>query len=43
MYQTKSINEHTKVSRSVVLKLGDRAPDEDTLVFAYIDGLKEDT
>ena len=25
-----------------MLELGDRAPDEDALVFAYIDGLKED-
>ena len=28
--------------RSIVLELGDMAPDEDALVFSYISGLKED-
>ena len=42
LQQTRSANEYTKVFRSIVLELGDRAPDEDAFVFAYIDGLKED-
>ena len=36
LQQTRSVNEYTKVFRSIVLELGDRAPDEDALVFAYI-------
>ena len=27
--------------RSIILELGNREPDEDALMFAYIDGLKE--
>ena len=42
LLQTRSINEYTKVFRSLVLELGDRIPDEDSLVFSYVDGLKED-
>ena len=37
-----SIKKYTKVFTSIVLELGDRAPDEDALVFSYLDGLKED-
>ena len=42
LQQTRSAIEYTKVVRSIVLALGDRAPDEDALVFTNIDGLKED-
>ena len=42
LQQTKIVNEYTKVFGSIVLELGDIAPDEDIIVFAYIDGLKED-
>ena len=40
--QTRSVNEYTNVFRSIVLEFGNRAPDEDALVFSYIDGLKGD-
>ena len=35
--QTRSVNEYTKVFRSIVLKLGDRVSDEDALVFTLMD------
>ena len=40
--QTGSVNEYTKVFTSIVLELCDTAPDEDALVFTYIDGFKRD-
>ena len=42
MQQTSSFNEYTKVFKNFMLELGDRALDKDVLIFAYINGLKED-
>ena len=40
--QTRSVSEYTRQFRSLVLELGNKAPDDDALVFQYIEGLKED-
>ena len=42
LLHTRSVNEYTKVFRSIVLELGDRAFDQKALIFAYIDEFKED-
>ena len=40
--QTRSVNGKTKVLRTILLELGDREPNENALVFTYINGVKDD-